>query len=168
MTPSQKIAEAALRYATGGLAIYDEEPGNCLKAVRELIQQALGIPYGEFYRRYRTEAVDGRPLSEPGQPDFQPWARDVQRSLRSSPYAEQVPWEERGPGMLVFAHDLAEQGHVAVIVARERDVTQVIENSKSKRGRPLSGFNRQSQLELWPTKKYEVFRLIEPNQGEEA
>ena len=154
MTPSQKIAEAALRYATSGLTIYDEAPGNCLMVTRLLVQEALGWTYDQFYS-LMTERVEGNEVGAP-------WARSMQRSLRSSPYALRIPFEQRAPGDLVFAHDLAEQGHVAVIVAREGDVTQVVENSASKRGRPLSGFNRQSRLEDWPTKQFEVFRLVEP------
>lgn len=105
------------------------KPGNCLVLVRVIIQNAYKISYDEFYA-HRTNPV-------PRDYDMHiPWARDMERSLRSKwsvrthrigptgdPF-KYVDWQDPAikPGDIIFKWDTAinrqgdHVGHVGIYI----------------------------------------------------
>jgi len=64
--------------------------GYCLRLVRIVLENALGWPDEELYRRFPNKIETNTPQPRPF------WSRDVQRSLRDADWM--VPLEERQPG----------------------------------------------------------------------
>lgn len=78
-----KILESSLKAWGGQIAVENSSGGWCLRVVRQIIQDALGIDHAEFYRRYMTHQAVG---TDPAIP----YARDVQYSLRQQGLAVKV------------------------------------------------------------------------------
>lgn len=137
MTPNPRIVDAALGTLTGRTPTLDK-PGWCLSQVRIILERAL---FGGAWRLYdwRTRTAADKPA---GVTD--PWARDLEASLKAAGMALDVPrvgptgdatryvdwWApetqaQLQPGDLVFRWDTAKHpsgafiGHVAVLVARD-------------------------------------------------
>ena len=98
------IVLAATAALNGRLA--EPTPRYCLRLVREIVEHALGLePYG-FYRLWRSHHVEENRTSEP-------WARDMERSLRAHGFA--VPTARAGD--LVFNHAIARPyGHAGIML----------------------------------------------------
>ena len=79
----------------------------CLRLVREIVESAYGMPSGAFYTMYWTHRVEENRTSEP-------WARDLERSLRAAGLAVPIPQA----GDLVFNHQVAwPYGHAGVMLS---------------------------------------------------
>ena len=156
MTSNERITQTLLAVLFGRLSVWSSEPGYCLRVVRLVLMNALGITYDEFAARYWTHEVDDNDTGIP-------WARTMQRSLREGSYGMLVPYAERRAGDLAFNSALAREGHVALIVQAAGGETMILENTHSQRGRVVSGYNRESRLEDWPRQgQIEIYRLVEP------
>jgi hypothetical protein len=89
----------------GRLKVVDHASGMCLRVTREILEAAFNLePFG-LYQRYMTERVERNPGDDPD-----PWARDLERSLRNRQMA--VPAEEAIPGDLLFQWQTAPTGTV--------------------------------------------------------
>ncbi len=132
---SNVIQAAALQVVLTELTIFDQNPGNCLRVVREITQAAFGISYDQFYDAMIKRVEEN--LEGP------PWARSMQLSLRTLGYSRL--FEEREGGMLIFDAGLAKEGHVGVLVSPDL----ILENTASKRGVLISGYNRLSHISEW-------------------
>jgi hypothetical protein len=140
--------------------VIDHASGACMRAVREVLEAAFGIK--DFYARYATERVERNPGD-----DNDPWARDVERSLRNRQMA--VPVEEAIPGDLLFQWRTAATGtlnargepnfygHVGILMPGNL----IFENINPKH-RPL-GFARGmlslTPYEAWPYGPSTVIRF---------
>lgn len=101
------IAAAAALALAGGVA-QPTDTGYCLQFVREVVEHALGWPDRAFYRRYWVQRVEENDTSEP-------WARDLERSLRDLGYAVDEP----RAGDLVFDFTYRPVGHVGVMLTND-------------------------------------------------
>lgn len=153
MTPARNDLIAAVLEAAveGAFRPFSEEPGYCLRLVRQCLERALGWSYEDVY------GLVTHPVEE--QPEGSIFARSMQRSLREAGCA--VPWGERRRGLVVANHRLGYPiGHIALVVARDAGSTYVFENTASSRGVRIHGYNRLSRLEDWPhVSAVEVFDL---------
>lgn len=143
-----RVAEVALEVVLGQFTPFDADNGYCLRNLREICERALGLASGEFYSLYRTEVSERNTTGEP-------WAVDLQKSLRAQ--GRGVPTDERQSGDLIFTHEIAPAGHCGVLFSPDL----LIENTGSRRGVQISGYNRLSRVDLWPAaaNSVEVFRL---------
>lgn len=83
------------------------QPHYCLRLVREIVEHAYGWAPMEFYHHFWTHRVEENLTNEP-------WARDLERSLRNAGYQVAHP----RPGDLVFNHRLAwPYGHAGVMLS---------------------------------------------------
>ncbi len=83
------------------------QPHYCLRLVREIVEYAHGWPSGHLYELYWTHRVEENTTSEP-------WARDMERSLREAGYQVEHPVA----GDIVFNHRVAWPfGHVGIMVS---------------------------------------------------
>lgn len=106
----RKVERSARAVLEGSPLLDGVRPGWCLMAVRLLVEHALGMRPGDFYRAYgvaRTERSVGRT-------DWTWWASDLEASMKRLGLA--IPYAARLPGDLVFSYELAAPiGHVAVL-----------------------------------------------------
>lgn len=125
VTSSEKIVRSAEKALAGELKL-PVAPGYCLRMVRLIVEHALGI---EFYNEFLTHRVERAPGD-----DNDPWARDLERSMREDGYAILQPMtgqryvgariikEFAQPGDLLFRHDVAPTkqgtnvGHVGILL----------------------------------------------------
>ena len=146
MTINDRIVRSAEKALAGELQI-PVATGYCLRLVRVIVENALGI---DFYGTFLTHRVD-RAATD----DTDPWARDLERSLRESGHAVILPDDRQRyignralrefarPGDLLFRHDVAPTkagtnvGHVGILLAHGL----VLENI-NPRFRP-EGFHRR-------------------------
>lgn len=136
-------------------AVYDAMAGKypvelrplyCLKLARQVVEYGFGWPSGEFHRQYWKEKVEENKTKEP-------WARDVQRSLRRM--GKQIPFEDRMAGDLGFIWQAAfPVGHCGVIML---DGDWFFENTPSDRGYEKGNLKLTHFSEL--KHGLEVFRL---------
>jgi len=98
------VAAAAALALAGGIA-QPADAGYCLRFVREVVEHAFEWPDRELYARCWTRRVEENATAEP-------WARDLERSLRERGYAVTVP----RAGDLVFDFTYAPVGHVGVML----------------------------------------------------
>ena len=83
------------------------QPHYCLRLVREIVEHAYGWAPNEFYQRYWTHRVEENRSGEP-------WARDLERSLRAAGYQVATPQA----GDLVFNHRIAwPYGHAGIMLS---------------------------------------------------
>lgn len=147
MTSSERIIRSAEKALAGELQL-PVSSGYCLRLVRMVIEHALDI---DFYGTYLTHRVERAPSD-----DTDPWARDVERSMRLGGYAVLAPQpnqryvgmralkEVAMPGDLLFRHDVAPTragtnvGHVGILLHNGL----VLENI-NPRFRP-EGFHRRN------------------------
>ena len=106
--------------------------GWCLKTTRLIIERALGLGNGGFYRTY----LEGHAKATPIVPrDW--WARDAHKILRDD-HKFGVAFEDRQAGDLIFNYAVAPSklhpghfmGHVALLIDRDT----VLENGGKGRG----------------------------------
>lgn len=160
MPPSytnEAISETIDAVIRGDVPGLPATPGWCLTFVRLIIERALGWPSHRLYH-WRTQVVE-RPAGDDG---GTPWARDMERSLRSAGMELEGP--RYGPpndprryvrptrltaGDLLFRWDAAwPVGHVALYAGRG-----VVLESVDPAGRPGSfarGVTVLSPLGFWP------------------
>lgn len=120
------IARAAYGVLRGELAV-PEKSGLCLQLVRLVVESAYGMKPHGFYN-WLTHPVERLPGD-----DHDPWARDMERSLREAGMASLLPDEGRyvsaerlaaggNPGDLLFRWDTAKNrqgshvGHVGILL----------------------------------------------------
>jgi len=121
VTPNERITAAAWRAVLNQLNGLPTRPGWCLQAVRVIVEEALGWPSHELYRRFLVAGTSRRP----GGPEqrvaaarLDPWAADMEASAKQLGW--QVPGVERQAGDLVFNHAVAAPiGHVGVLISRD-------------------------------------------------
>ena len=83
------------------------QPNYCLRLVREIVEHAYGWEPMTFYQVFWTHRVEENHTAEP-------WARDLERSLRYAGYQVSHP----RAGDLVFNHRLAwPYGHTGVMLS---------------------------------------------------
>lgn len=159
------IREAALRYLDGEIQLTEDEPGLCLRVVREVVMNGLGFSYDDFYKHFYTHPVEDEP---PGHR----WARSVMRSLREQ--GRRVAYRENHPLIAPTALLLAELepgdilaswkvggpvGHITVLVTGGRNAL-MLDNTSTQRGLKISGFNRLSRVDERPfPESWESYRL---------
>ena len=86
--------------------VAEPTPNYCLRLVREVVEHALGWEPYTFYAVFWTHRVEQNRTAEP-------WARDLERSLRAAGYAVRVGQA----GDLVFNHQLAwPYGHAGILI----------------------------------------------------
>jgi hypothetical protein len=116
---NRAIVSSAWKAARGELDV-ETRAGYCLRTVRQIVQDALGINHQEFYDRYRitvTTASENRGLNST------PWAADVERTMKIRNY--HLPLVYLRQGDIVFNHDAAAPiGHVGIML----DDNTVLEN----------------------------------------
>lgn len=139
-TPSDLIRLAAFQVVSGALAV-ERAPGFCLKLTRQVVEYALKLGDGGFYRRFVAVKVD------PKHEGF--WARDAQKSLRQLGWG--VRLDSLKGGEIVCNHRVSKPyGHIGVYVGTvtlpptgnrpARTLTDmVLENTDSRRGIRLGG-----------------------------
>lgn len=132
-----KAAQAALR---GELAL-PKTPGNCLMAVRKVLERAFGWEDMELYTALVTEKVEANKSTSW-------WAADAEKSIRSRKLQIDATKYGPRPGDLVFNHTSRPYGHVGVIVEHLESV-YVLENAQVKRGIDLGGALNLCPLHLW-------------------
>lgn len=137
---------SSLKVITGELRI-EERPWFCLKAVRQIVEDAMGWPSHHFYTLYWTHRVEENTTTEP-------WARDLERSLRMQGFKVDGPPKQ---GDLVFNYNAAAPyGHVGLMLTDEL----VIENYPGTRGFKGPGAIQITALSDW-AKPTTVIRLID-------
>jgi cell wall-associated NlpC family hydrolase len=148
VTSNERIIRSATKALAGELQL-PVATGYCLRLVRIIVEHALGI---NFYATYLTHRVERAPGD-----DTDPWARDLERSLREGGHGIITPpagansryignrtlRELAQPGDLLFRWDVAPTkagtnvGHVGILLAHDL----VLENI-NPRFRP-DGFHRR-------------------------
>jgi len=127
------VIESANKVLSGALRA-PEHPGLCLQLARIIIEDAYGLKPYAFYN-WLTNPVERDPAD-----DRDPWARDMERSLRLAGMAYEFSEgryirpetiiQEAEPGSLLFRWDVARSpygtfiGHVGVLL----DNGMVLEN----------------------------------------
>jgi len=123
---NELIVEASYRVMRGQLKV-PTRAGFCLQMVRLIVEDAFNMPSHSFYR-WKTHMVERAPGD-----DFDPWARDMERSFRLDGYGVAVPQENSryltrlelqsaAPGDLLFRWDVARTrqgtfiGHVGILM----------------------------------------------------
>lgn len=126
MTQNERILKSINKVLSRKLKV-ETRPYFCLKVVRQIIEDANDWPSHEFYRKHHTHWV------EENKKHVEPWARDLQRSLRKQ--GLQVPFHERKAGDLVFMWKAAfPYGHVGVLIEIGGEANFIFENSPAERG----------------------------------
>ena len=143
MDINQRILESALKAWGGQLQVENSSGGWCLRVVRQVIQDALGIDHAEFYRRYMTHKAIGTDRQVP-------FARDVQLSMRM----QKLGVTEPIAGDIGCSWKPMPWGHIWIYMSP----TIILENTDSNRPFVKRGF-----LGLTSTTDFtlpvEVFRL---------
>jgi hypothetical protein len=126
MTPNERVVKAAYEAINGKIKL-PTTSGFCLQHTRIIIERAHGLPSHGWYA-WRTHPVERLPGD-----DKDPWARDMERSLRANGFAVESPTtgnryltEEQVsngiPGDIVFRWDLYKTkagsfvGHVGILL----------------------------------------------------
>jgi hypothetical protein len=87
MTNNERITRASYALVRGTSPVTAPRVGGfCLQLVRLVIEDAMRWPSHEFYRRHLTHRVE-RAAGD----DTDPWARDVERTMRMQGHAIAVP-----------------------------------------------------------------------------
>lgn len=134
------INEAALAAIRGEIAL-PQEDGNCLMAVRFVVEKAMGWDDMELYKQLVTEKVEANKTSTW-------WAADAEKSMRSRGLHLDPRKESPRGGDLVFSALPNPQRHVALIVFY-RGGLYALENAQIRRGQPLGGANNLVPLHMW-------------------
>ena len=138
--------------------------GYCLMTTRMIVERALGLGDGGFYRTY----LEGHPKAAPDVPRSW-WARDAHKILRDT-HRYGVPVEERMAGDLVFNYAVAPSeiykgfdiGHVGILI----DTNTVLENGGANRGIAQFGAIHLTRLKRW-LEVHQVIRLGDPKLAQE-
>lgn len=161
MNSGELIREALQRALDGGLAVYDEDSGQCLQALRNVLMDALGLSKEQFWERYAFDLADDHPT-----PITAYWARDVMVTLRA--LGKRVAYDTDRPlvldyleaGDLLFSWRLGRPaGHCGVLLSGGKNAL-MFENTSTLRGVQVSGYNRLSRVDSLPyPSSWEAFRL---------
>lgn len=126
MTTNDRIVRSAEKALAGEIQL-PVATGYCLRLVRVVVEHALQIDFYGTFLTHRVERAAGD--------DNDPWARDLERSLRESGHAVILPDDRQRyignrvmrelarPGDLMFRHDVAPTragtnvGHVGILLA---------------------------------------------------
>jgi len=124
---NERILDSAYRAVRGVLTV-ERRPGYCLRFVRQIVEDALNLAPGDFYRIYVFPHFALREGETPE--DIKPyWARGAERAMRSAGLA--VPVDRAKPGDLVFSYRASRPyGHVGVLLHGKL----VLENTYARRG----------------------------------
>jgi hypothetical protein len=131
---NKKIVETSYKALLGHVAVENSSSGWCLRVVRQIVQEALGINSNEFYAKFfsiKAHKTD---------PNFI-YSRDIQVSLRSLGY--EVPENEIIPGDLFFSWKPMPYGHVGIVLSSD----YVLENTSGARAVARNGFLCVSRLD---------------------
>lgn len=126
MTPNEKVVQAAYDAINGKIKL-PTSSGFCLQHTRLIVERAHGLPSHGWYR-WRTHTVERAPGD-----DNDPWARDMERSMRMNNFTVAAPEEGKRflteeqvaqgiPGDIVFRWDLYKTragtfvGHVGILM----------------------------------------------------
>ena len=126
-TVNERIVESAFAMLRGEISA-PKRAGMCLALVRIVIEDALGLQPNEWYHVWRTYIVPRGPGES-----YDPWARDMERSLRNAGMEVALPRgggpkgdEDRyvilledllRPGDLLFRWDSPQRpGHVGILL----------------------------------------------------
>lgn len=124
MTINDRITKAAWKAARKEIGV-PTTSGMCLSLVRRVVEHALFGGDYQFYDRYLVSPTSRREGADVGNHRRDPWAIDLEASVKTLGYA--VPLDEREPGDLIFNHNtVGKWGHVGVLV----DASTVLENIK--------------------------------------
>jgi hypothetical protein len=130
-----KIVKACWEVVQGSL-VTEGRGGFCLRFVRQVVEHAYGWKAGDFYRRFHTHTVEENTTTEP-------WARDLERSMRSNGMAVKDPQA----GDMIFDYKRAKPyGHVALMLSN----SMVLELSPTRRGFARGNINLVT-LKEWGT-----------------
>lgn len=144
---NDKIVESAYKALTGHLRVENTSGGWCLRVVRQIVQDALGIGSDAFYERFLSLKASS---TDPNVP----CARDIQVSLRRLRYS--VNESDIIPGDLFFSWKPMPYGHVGIVLSSGF----VLENSPGFRAVTRNGFLCVSRLEdVKKTMPLEFFRI---------
>ena len=141
---NERIREAAYRVLRGTLKV-EKRPGYCLKLVRQIVEDALDMAPGDFYRVF----VYPHFHLNPGETyeDIKPyWARGAERALREQGFMVHI--DQAKPGDLVFSYRVSRPyGHVGILL----DGKMVLENTTARRGwnRNDMGAIRYTPMREW-------------------
>jgi len=107
MTNNEKVVQAAYDAMSGKINL-PTRSGFCLQHTRLIIERAHGLPSHGWYR-WRTHTVERAPGD-----DNDPWARDMERSMRMNNFHVEIPRE----GSRYLKEDQVENGQPGDIVFR--------------------------------------------------
>ena len=149
------IVETGLAVLAGHLRPVSR-PGYCLAFVRQVVERALGMEDGEFYRRFVDPYFAPRAGERVGVDISPRWARGAERALRAAGLT--VPVGAAEPGDILFDYRVSRPyGHVGILMPGGL----VLENTTANRGwrRPDRGAIRLTPMREWgvPTT---VIRLV--------
>lgn len=164
MDLSERIVHSVYKAMRGALPVPRQESGYCLRLVRIVLENALGWPDEELYRRFPNQ-VEGNT------PKPRPWfARDIERSFRDEGWG--VPLSEAQPGDIAAYYDAALNeyseyvGHIAIVMPGDDGNLWIFENIapeyREGRGAFASGALSLTLFDAWGIgKAIEIFRVPE-------
>jgi len=163
VTPSERIVQAAYDVLRGDVPNEPRVAGLCLALVRVVIERAFYAGQWRFYDLHRTVVVNPRERASQD-----PYARDMEASLREQGMALALPRAGVGPdptryvhpdelarvepGTLIFRWDTARDrngvyvGHVGIVMPGRL----VLENVANRYGALQRGPTTLSRLGAWP------------------
>ena len=124
----EAIMEAGFKVLNGVLRPV-KRPGYCLAFVRQIVEHALDMEPGEFYKEFVDPYFKLRPGERLGVDIHPRWARGAERALRVAGLA--VPLLAMRPGDLLFSYRVSRPyGHVGILMPGNL----VLENTTADRG----------------------------------
>lgn len=137
--------QRSIDLAVGGKLALELKPDYCLRAARQLVEDANDWNGGDFFTRinfwaYRTpENLRDAPTI--------PWARSVENAFIQQGMT--VPLAEARAGDLVFSRVPIKQGHIGTLGTGPDGKLWVLENATVRRGRSLGGALNWVPLSKW-------------------
>lgn len=164
MGVSERIVTSVYAAMRGALPVPRRESGYCLRLVRIVLENALGWPDEELYRRFPDQVESNTPKPRAF------WARDIERSFRDEGWS--IPLTEAQPGDIAAYYDAAPNewgdlvGHIAILMPGDDGNLWVFENIDQKyregRGAFSSGALSLTPMVAWGIgREIEVFRVPE-------
>lgn len=128
MEYNHRIVKSAIAAAQGFIPGLETRSGFCLKVVRQIIEHALYGGRYEFYDDYLIAGTTfraGNSIERVQAARLDPWASDLEASMKQHQPSLSIPATERQAGDLVFDHTVANGvGHVGILISPD----WVIEN----------------------------------------
>ncbi|WP_161883832.1 hypothetical protein [Deinococcus alpinitundrae] len=141
MNKIQRSIDAVL---AGKLQI-EREPNYCLKADRQVIEDANGWAGGEWYKRMGIWS-HFTALNKQRAPTV-PWARSMEQAFIDLKWT--VPVKQARAGDVVFSRLPSDFGHIGLIGEGAGGQLCVLENATVRRGQSLDGSLNWVPLEQW-------------------